>query len=468
MKRLLTYLMIFALLLSLAACNGKAPETSTGETVDAQKQPTVPTDSLSTLRAEMKPPVMAVADFYYPTMDSKASIMEFLQDEYPLWIAKMDFITQIPEERIVLTCGWEDWGNLVCVVPCDPAATVTVTLLRYQDEEPYELEETVYRSESGDPILLLASTDEDEQVFVTVVDSEGRGAKWYPDWFGSVPIPDDAYSGNLVMDFTPETEQTDYDYYVEAGWFAPDISVLADGWWETASGYGFELYYNPSELSDGTAYLSSINELGEYELEYMGNWLWADGRLSLDLQHVDDSSLTVQGDFPVLTDPWGAGWLGIGRCDDGTGLPYFSEYQGFDELWRVSYSEEDFYSYCISQGWRIPELWELADTFWLSDSDYALELMDDSVSGDNGGSARLYDVGDYGEYTVSYTGSWAYEDGMLYLSLVPKFGDGVLVDDSFPVLMLDGQLWIGLNESGIGLPYFYSDTLADILTQPAG
>jgi hypothetical protein len=131
------------------------------------------------------------------------------------------------------------------------------------------------------------------------------------------------------------------------------------------------------------------------------------------------------------------------------------------------YNEEDPYADAISQGWQIPEFSELVDTFWLSWSGYALELMDDSVPGDNGGRAILYDVDEIGAYTESYSGSWSYEDGLLYLSLVPV-GNGYLVDDSFPVLMLDGQLWIGRNSSGLGLPHFYSDTLADVLEQPKG
>jgi len=97
-----------------------------------------------------------------------------------------------------------------------------------------------------------------------------------------------------------------------------------------------------------------------------------------------------------------------------------------------------------------------------------LDLMDDSVPGDNGGWATVYDVDEIGAYTQSYSGFWHYEDGMLHLSLVPINGNGVFVDDSFPVLMLDGQLWIGRNSSGLGLPHFYSDMLADILDQPKG
>ena len=131
-------------------------------------------------------------------------------------------------------------------------------------------------------------------------------------------------------------------------------------------------------------------------------------------------------------------------------------------------NEEDPYAYAISQGWYIPDFSELVDTFWLSWNGYALDLLDDSVPDDNGGRAILYDVDEIGAYTESYSGSWRYEGGMLHLSLVPANGNGVFVDDSFPVLVLDGQLWIGRNSNGLGLPHFYSDMLADVLDQPKG
>lgn len=134
---------------------------------------------------------------------------------------------------------------------------------------------------------------------------------------------------------------------------------------------------------------------------------------------------------------------------------------------RVMAHTESPYDYAMSEGWQIPELSELMDTFWLSWSGYALELADDSVPGDPGGWAKIYDVDEIGAYAESYSGSWSYEDGMLYLSLVPV-GNGYLVDDSFPVLMLDGELRIGRTENGTGLPHFYSDMLMDTLEQPKG
>lgn len=110
----------------------------------------------------------------------------------------------------------------------------------------------------------------------------------------------------------------------------------------------------------------------------------------------------------------------------------------------------------------------MRDTFWLSWNGYALELKEDSVPGDQTGEAVLYDVGEIGEYTLSHTGFWQYANGMLHLSLVPEFGDDYPVDDSVPVLIRDGDLWIGRNEYGNGLPHFYADQLSDTLEQPKG
>ncbi len=135
---------------------------------------------------------------------------------------------------------------------------------------------------------------------------------------------------------------------------------------------------------------------------------------------------------------------------------------------RVTGNTESSYDYAQSEGWQVPELSELIDTFWLSWSGYALELADDSVPGDNGGWAKFYDVDEIGAYTESYSGYWQYEYGLLHLSLVPANGNGVFVDDSFPVLMLDGELRIGRTSDGTGLPHFSSDMLMDTLQQPKG
>ena len=209
------------------------------------------------------------------------------------------------------------------------------------------------------------------------------------------------------------------------------------GW----SYYNKELVVFPFALYDGCIndqWLGAVNYTGQYGTGYDVTLLNYDMLLLQEEWVVDGAPMVGYGYFRRVWDD----------CPD--------------------YSTESPYDYAISQGWRLPELEELVDSNWKSYIGYALDLTDDSVPGDNGGWVTVYDVDEIGAYTESYSGSWRYEDGMLHLSLVPANGNGVFVDDSFPVLMLNGQLWVGRSSSGLGLPHFYSDTLADVLDQPKG
>ena len=461
MKRWLCAILSLSLILALCACSASdGPAEETGKV--AQTEPSG--DALWQFRGDMKPPVIAVADFGFPDLSENFDIMDYLRDEYPKWLEKTEFLRDIPETQIVRTCGFGACAQLVCVVPRDPDSTVTVSMMSYEDMQEQEL----YHSESGEPILLLADISEEIRITVQVVDSEGRGVSWQPYWGNYDPIPENGYYGGLVMDFSPLPDKTAYDRHVDSGWFAPELSQLADGLWQSDYGWQLELDFEPGEIYDGGAYLYEDNGDGIFECRFTGNWRYAEGMLYLTMSSVRDEALTVEGDFPVLTDPWQENWLGICRSADGSGLPHFFEDLELDELYPVTGNQEDPYQYALNEGWRVPELWELEETFWLSWCGYALELMDDSVPGNNGGLARLYDVGEIGEYTASYNGSWTYENGLLYLSLVPLQGDGYLVDDSFPVLTRDGDLWIGRSHNGTGLPHFGFDLLADILEQPKG
>ena len=264
-----------------------------------------------------------------------------------------------------------------------------------------------------------------------------------------------------------EPEKTAYEVALEENWVIPERGMLSEILWHSELGYELKLYHEPGQMYDGYVMLYEEHDSGDYVSTYTGNWLYADGILTLAMEPYYDTDPIIQGDFPVLADPYGELTIRIFPALDGTGLPMFAG-QEYDELSVIHYDSEDPYTYALSQGWREPELWELADSGWLSFNGYFLELMEDSVPGDTGGNARICDVDAMGAYTRSYYGSWSYQDGYLHLCLFPEFDTGYFIDDSFPVLMLDGMLWIGRTEYGFGLPHFYEDQLIDVLEQPKG
>lgn len=474
MKKLCGFVLILVMLMTLAACDEKDSIVDKTNSIPATTISAESTDALSELRHQMKPPIIAVADFGFPVLSEEFGVMDYLLDEYPGWMKSHDFIGDIPEERIIFTCGYDDWGELMCIVPKDPASTVSVHITRYMDTEPYlELgTEVVYHSEKGEPILLLADTADYLTVSVVVTDSQGRGVCWYPTWDSHTAIPESAYSGNLVMDFTPPIEYATYEDYLEFGWYAPGPMDLDRTGWESEIGYSLEFYYEPGEQFDGYANLYGIAEDGYSELIYSGNWVIVGGNLLLDLVHVSDETDRIEGSFPILMEPEYDTGLWIDQDESGVRLPFHWTESAGSELKRMNTAEEDSdYDVCKEDGWYVPEFYELMETFWLSDYGYALELMENDVSEDNGGLARIYDVGSNGEYTLSYSGTWMYENGYIHFLLVPIHDDGYFVDDSFPVLMdpnVVGRLFIGRNENGIGLPHFPPYLQGDKVEQPKG
>lgn len=321
MKRLL-WIMVLCLALTFAACGQD----------DGGGEMQVPGDALSQLRGEMKPPVIAVANFGFPELAEESEIMEYLMEEYPSWLSRMDFIGQIPSERIVQGCPWGGIGNLLCVVPQDPNATVTVNIIHYTEDYSQSVESILYKSETGEPILVYADASDGVSTSVTVVNSDGRGVIWEPYWDNYQSIPEDAYTGHLVMDFTPVSEKTGYQLALDQGWYVPELSELDGGFWLSDYYYGLDLL--PDDVPDnngGWAKIYDVDQDGMFTDSYTGSWSYEDGLLYLSLVPVDNG-VQIDDSFPVLLDPWSGEWLWIGRSESGQGLPHFPDYIDNDEL----------------------------------------------------------------------------------------------------------------------------------------
>ena len=106
---------------------------------------------------------------------------------FPAWLWETNeamlrvypFIAEIDENHILGRAG-----HLYCIVPVDENATVAVNRVQWNEKtQTDEVTEVLYRSESGEPVLLFANLDgvayeADTQVFIT--DNNGNSCEWYP------------------------------------------------------------------------------------------------------------------------------------------------------------------------------------------------------------------------------------------------------------------------------------------------
>ena len=248
---LVAALLALVMTLSLTACQVEIPgvgtininggNTPTGGQVPGGNgteggEPGAYDDSLDLLRQELderhQDERFAVA--YIGDMDGKLSdlaipLRDWINDTAPELCAQYTFIRSIPQERVV-----DDSGSLFCVVPHDPNATVAVNRVRWNEAKgDYDTVEVLYRSESGDPILLFVSNDlgsfPTDTTELLLTDSHSDTLSWYP-IPGMVALPYDYENDRkLAYDFTNCGESIVGGG--EIGWTCPSGSQLTQEIW---------------------------------------------------------------------------------------------------------------------------------------------------------------------------------------------------------------------------------------------
>ena len=252
-RLLVAALLAFMMTLSLTGCQVEIPGMGTinisdGTTADGTGgtnggniggEPGAYDDSLDLLRQwldeRQQDERFAVA--YIGDIDGKLSdlalpLRDWMNDKAPMLCAEYPFIRNIPQERVV-----DDRGSLFCVVPRDPDATVVVNRIRWSEVKgDYETIKELYRSQSGEPILLFVSYDLEKTPFETtelrLTDRYGDTLSWLPTT-GAVSLPYDYQNErNLAMDFTFYSQEgNDGDDGSDFGWTCPDGSQLTQRLW---------------------------------------------------------------------------------------------------------------------------------------------------------------------------------------------------------------------------------------------
>lgn len=301
-------LLALAMTLSLTACqveipgvgtininDGNAPtggNTPDGDGTDGDGmdggEPGAYDDSLDLLRQELderqQDERFAVA--YIGDIDGKLSdlaipLRDWINDTAPGLCAQYTFVRNIPQERVV-----GDSGSLFCVVPRDPNAAVAVNRVRWNEAKGgYETLEVLYRSESGDPILLFVSNDlgtvPTDTTELLLTDSHPDTLSWYP-IPGIVALPYDSENERrLAYDFTFYSQEGNDGFGSDIGWTCPTGSQLTQEVWAWQGNTDkpalatLELHANSSQEGDwGTATFTWWYESDFVTPEevYTGDW----------------------------------------------------------------------------------------------------------------------------------------------------------------------------------------------------
>ena len=223
--RILTILLLVLTLL-LSGCAGsaeKAPETKATEAPVTTAAPEVPETtqmtevpepvtepddeladaSLVSLRQTMVETPQRFAVAYFGFLEEGQDPRARMAEAAPQLCENLPFLMNI--QNVAGSAG-----ELFCLVPLDETASVAVNGLVHNEETGLEeYTDLLYRSETGDPLLILCNNsgwEPDTQV--TMVDSEGNVILWYPqtDLSGCVLPLYDENDNNQMQDFSAYAE----------------------------------------------------------------------------------------------------------------------------------------------------------------------------------------------------------------------------------------------------------------------
>ena len=277
---------------------------------------------------------------------------EWLRDNNEALLDKYPYIAEIDREHIIGGAG-----HLYLVAPTDRNATIAINRVGWSEEKSgYEPTEVLYRSESGEPVLLFANLDgtayePDTAVFIT--DNSGHTCEWYPSLDAmSYLVPCTAEDGtSLSRDITiyRHGAAAEYAEWLEDGWLGPTAQGLSgsegtsltwhieDTAWETDRKADFTLKLYPSDGEEGRADLDWHYD-GETDSEEEWSGFWSletendsPSQLTLSLSRVGGRSLDtadgpmyISGTYPVMIDKSGEKLLFF-KDEDQACLPFMAQ-----------------------------------------------------------------------------------------------------------------------------------------------
>ena len=328
---ILCLLLALAMMLTLTACQIDIPGVGTVRINDGSKNDhdtdgSPAGNSYDTSLAQLREEAMDLPSYLFAAAyigssaggpdDLELPLQEWVRTAAPELCAQYPFVQNIPRERVV-----GSGGSLFCVVPRDPDATLAVNRIRWNPQnEGYDNLEVLYRSESGDPILLYACADMGESPYpdteVIVTDSTGKTVTWYP-IYGITALPYDyEYDLPLGYSFTVCDEDYGGDMIEESMWTAPTAEQLARYVWTWQGDLAEQPAMATMSLTQGSGAEPGqitftwwyTKNYGDPQEIYEGSWSLTDSGEHIDLTMTrsggrqytkGEAPTTVSGMFPV-------------------------------------------------------------------------------------------------------------------------------------------------------------------------
>ena len=374
-KRARTLLLTLGLLLSLCACaqkeqteeasrqRGMRDRTSCGEAMETQPAQDAFSQetetSLGWLRDRMNFPMTMFGAAYLGYVGGlfedgfAAGFSGWLWETNEAMLREYPFIAEIDENHIIGRAG-----HLYCIVPVDGNATVAINRVQWNEKtQTDEVVEVLYRSETGEPVLLFANLDgvayeADTQVFIT--DNSGNTCEWDPSLDAMSHLaPCTSEAGDyLSFDFTEYAwynAPSEFAGRLSAGWSGMTALGLAGsqstgmGWitetmvGETSRYAYFSLRFYLEDETGGSVDLEwAYEDSDDFDEIWSGFWAIQtipDGpsyvTLSLSLvggnsYGVTDGPMYLCETYPLLISPSGTELL-VGAGESGICLPFMSQ-----------------------------------------------------------------------------------------------------------------------------------------------
>lgn len=385
-KRVTAILLALILLLAFSACSqtqqpeADEPTTSTGKyalpTKNDSEQPTgqpEPTpeppeqtvfseeaqNSLMWLRDRIDIPKTMFGAAYLGYVGGlfeegfEAGFPEWMWEENEAMLLEYPFIAEIGAEHILGGAG-----HLYCIVPVDENASVSINRMEWNENTyAFEVTEVLYRSDTGEPVLLFANLDDivyeaDTQILIT--DSSGNTCEWWPllDAMGCLAPCLSEDGDYLAFDFTEYgwmNAPLDLAPWFAEGWEGMTALGLAGsedwgmGWfvettaWDTDLPAYFSLRFYQEDETGGMVELDWFYNDSDYADEsWFGFWtietvLDGPSYVTLDIslvggQNYDETAdpIYLEETYPMLISPSGTELL-IVKGETGICLPFMSQ-----------------------------------------------------------------------------------------------------------------------------------------------